>query len=166
MPKQERKQRIRDTLERFDLWELRKFHPFRLSRGERQLVALASVYAMEPSFLIADEPTTGLDRRSADKLMRELQLINKEKNVAVAVITHWIQLAADYGERIIALHNGKVLLDGDPRSTFSKAKELASTNVYPPQITQLCAELNINPLPLTISEAEKAFITIKQGGDM
>ena len=166
IPKQERKQRIRETLERFDLWELRKVHPFRLSRGERQFVALASVYAMEPTFLIADEPTTGLDRRSAVKLMKELQLINKEKDVAVAVITHWIQLAADYGERIIALHNGKVLLDGDPRSTFSKIKELASTNVYPPQITQLCAELNINPLPLTLAEAERGFIAIKNGRGM
>ncbi|NHJ01284.1 MAG: ABC transporter ATP-binding protein [Candidatus Heimdallarchaeota archaeon] len=160
MPKAERKDRVKDTLERFNLWDLRKVHPFRLSRGERQFVALASVYAMEPTLLIADEPTTGLDRISADKLMRELQAINKEKGVSVVVITHWIQLAAEYGERLIALHQGKVLLDGDPRSTFSQAKELAKTNVRPPQITQLCDNLRINPLPLTLKEAEKAIISI------
>lgn len=160
VPREERKQRVRDTLERFNLWEVRKVHPFRLSRGERQFVALASVYAMEPELLIADEPTTGLDRRSADKLMRELQNINREKNVAVTVITHWIQLAADYGERIIALHQGKVLLDGNPRSTFAQAEKLARTNVNPPQITQLCANLNITPLPLVISESENAIKAI------
>jgi energy-coupling factor transport system ATP-binding protein len=159
-PKAERKQRVRDTLERFGLWESRKTHPFRLSRGERQFVALASVYAMEPQLLIADEPTTGLDRMSANKLMQELMAINKEKGTAVAVITHWIQLAAEYGERMIALHKGKVLINADPRVTFSQTSLLAKTNVNPPQITQLCDQLQINPLPLTLEESEKSMVAL------
>jgi energy-coupling factor transport system ATP-binding protein len=88
--------------------------------------------------------------------------INKEKDTAVVVITHWIQLAAEYGERMIALHQGKVLIDADPRVTFSQAPLLAQTNVNPPQITQLCDQLQINPLPLTLEESERSMVVLLQ----
>jgi energy-coupling factor transport system ATP-binding protein len=158
--KNERKQIVRETLERFGLWEKRKSHPFRLSRGERQILALSAIYAMSPEILIADEPTTGLDRKSADELMKQLISINKEKNLNVVVITHWIQLAAEYGERIIALRDGEVLLDQDPRNAFSQTKELAKTNIMPPQISLLFSELKISPIPLTIKESEIAISSI------
>lgn len=84
-----------------------------LSGGERQLVALTAVLAVEPTIVVADEPTTLLDLRNRNELRRVLESLPQQ----VVVATHDLELAASC-ERVIVIDGGRVVADGEPRETI------------------------------------------------
>lgn len=156
---EEAEQRITEILQLLDLWDQRDLHPFRLSLGNKQRLAIACIAVLQPSALIVDEPTTGQDPRHAMAVMRLLTELRDRYGITIIVITHAMQLAADFCDRVIAMRQGAVLLDGTPREVFARHEELATTFVKPPSITQLFLELGITPPPLSVDEA----VTLLQG---
>ena len=101
--------RVRGTLERFDLAGHADHPTHLLSGGQKQLLALAAVLVTEPQVLIADEPTTLLDLRHAraiDELMRALP-------VQLVLVTHHLHLLNGF-DRVVVLHDGAVVADGPP----------------------------------------------------
>ncbi|MEZ5397251.1 MAG: ABC transporter ATP-binding protein [Bryobacterales bacterium] len=95
--------------------------PFReLSGGERQRVALASALAQQPEALLLDEPTTFLDLKHQIHLYRLMRDLAREGRMVVA-ITHDLNLAAAYADRVIALADGKVAADGPPAEVVTEA---------------------------------------------
>jgi len=103
-------QKIYDCLRFVGLLEYKKMHPQRLSRGQRQLLALASILVNDPEFIIADEPTSGLDENQGYMIMDKL--FNLAKNgKTILVITHDLTMAKNYSNRLIALHNHRIHLD-------------------------------------------------------
>jgi energy-coupling factor transport system ATP-binding protein len=104
-----------------------------------------------------DEPTTGQDPRHAIAVMRLLAGLRERYGTTVIAITHAMQLAADFCERVVAMCQGEVLLDGPPRAVFAEAETLATTFVKPPTVAQLALELGISPPPLNIDEAVAAI---------
>lgn len=135
-------------------------HPFFLSKGLRQRVAIASILALRPRVIIVDEPTTGQDARQSLEIMDFLKLLNIELGHTIIIITHDMPIVAKYAQRVIVLGNGRILADGDTRSVFQMADVLAQTYLEPPQITQLaqrCAQQGFSASTLTVEEMLKQY---------
>lgn len=154
---EEAETRVKEILEFLDLWDQAHVHPFRLSIGDKQRLAIACIAVLRPDALIIDEPTTGQDPAHAWSIMLLLQQLREMFGITVIVITHAMTLAANFCDRVIALRQGEVLLDAPPRQVFAQADKLAETFVKPPTITRLALSLGINPVPLNVDEAEAVF---------
>lgn len=116
-------------------------HPFFLSKGLRQRVAIASILALRPKVIIVDEPTTGQDSKQSIEIMNFLTQLNKESGHMIIIITHDMPIVAKYAERIIVLGLGKIITEGSPAEVFAQPEALAQTNIEPPQITQFAHQV-------------------------
>lgn len=137
-----------------------KEHPFFLTKGLRQRVAIASILAMRPRTIIVDEPTTGQDMRQSLEVMNFLRDLWEKEGHTVIIITHEMPIVAQYAQRTVVLGKGQVLMDATTRAVFSEPELLAQTFVKPPQITQLAQGLNGHHLPkdvLSVDEMEAAY---------
>ena len=135
-------------------------HPFFLTKGLRQRVAIASILAMRPNTIIVDEPTTGQDLRQSIEVMNFLRNLWEKENHTIIIITHEMPIVAQYAQRVVALAKGNVLLDGTVREVFAQPELLAQTFVKPPQITRLAQALGSYGVPqdiLTVEEMVDAF---------
>lgn len=154
------RERAYETSERvltaLNLWDKRDVHPFRLSKGDRQRLAIAAVAAMEPPLIIIDEPTTGQDFRESNAIMTLLTKMTREAGQTVVVITHAMELVAAYADLVIALGEGEVLAFGPPQTVFRDEAVLRRTFVKPPSVTALGNRLDLEPRPLTLADALEA----------
>ena len=140
--------------------ELFQTHPFFLTKGLRQRVAIASILAMRPNTIIVDEPTTGQDIHQSIEVMNFLTRLWEEEEHTVIIITHEMRIVARYAQRTVVLGQGRVLLDGPTRVVFAQPEVLKQTFVEPPQITRLGQALEANGLPgdaLSVDELYRAF---------
>ncbi len=135
-------------LERFDLSRYRNYPPHLLSGGEKQRVALASVLAMNPKYLVLDEPTSMLDpkgRRELLELLTEIKADNAEKKitdqVTIILITQYPEEALE-ADRLIILEKGKIAFDDHPKVVFQNVERLKSIGLDVP------VEFEIMPLLL------------------
>jgi energy-coupling factor transporter ATP-binding protein EcfA2 len=149
---------VEQVLRRLELWDKRELHPFQLSRGDRQRLAIAAIIVMRPRILIVDEPTTGQDMARAREIMDLLARLNRDQGMTVLTITHVMELVAEYARWVIVMHEGRVLLDGPPRQIFSRVEELRITAVSPPPVARLGLSLGLDPLPITVPEARDAIL--------
>ncbi len=90
-----------------------------LSGGERQRVFLAQALCQEPRLLVLDEPTAALDPAHQVRLMDLLEDLRRERGLTVVMVTHDINLAAMYGDRVLLLKNGRVVREGRPEDVFT-----------------------------------------------
>ncbi len=90
-----------------------QFYPANLSGGQRKRVALARAIALNPEIILYDEPTTGLDPIRSDIINELILKLQKELGVTSVVVTHDMKSAYKIADRIIMLHNGKIVADGD-----------------------------------------------------
>ncbi|MEW5816421.1 MAG: ATP-binding cassette domain-containing protein [Spirochaetota bacterium] len=135
-------------------------HPFFLTKGLRQRVAIASILAMRPRVIIVDEPTTGQDYRQSIEVMKFLKNLWEKEDHTIIIITHEMPIVAQYAERVIVLGEGRVLMDGTTREVFAEPELLVRTFVKPPQITRLAQALRHNDIPrdiLSVQEMCDAF---------
>jgi energy-coupling factor transport system ATP-binding protein len=164
LPPDDVKQIAEQAIERLDLTQYEQVHPFRLGKGDRQRVAFAGILVMRPKILIVDEPTTGQDPEKAREIMRLLTELNKEMKITVIVVTHAMELVAEFCRRVVVMGEGGILLDDSPQAIFSQPDVLARTFIRPPQICRLGLELGIKPIPLTTQDMVAALITRNQNG--
>jgi len=101
---------VDSELKRVGLQSYATCHPCSLSRGERQRLAVASVVASKPQLLLLDEPTTGLDRQSCERLMSQL-LATFNVGTTVVFASHDDQIIRTYASRAIELRHGKIVSD-------------------------------------------------------
>ncbi len=101
--------------------ELRDRWMDQLSGGERQRVILARALAQQPSLLLLDEPTQHLDIGSKVELLRRLRRLATEMRYTVLVVTHELNLAAEFSDRIVLMHKGKCLRVGVPADVYDPA---------------------------------------------
>jgi molybdate transport system ATP-binding protein len=119
LPRERRRERAHELLERFGLGERAHAPPHELSGGERQRVALARALARRPRALLLDEPLSALDARTRTSASRELALALREADVAALFVTHDFGEASLLGDRVAVLDAGRVVQEG-------KARELAA----------------------------------------
>jgi energy-coupling factor transport system ATP-binding protein len=122
---------VDEVAKKLGLHEFLNEAPYNLSRGQRQKVAVASVLAMQPSVLIVDEPTTGLDWRESLQMMALLKQLN-EDGKTVIVITHNMKVVSQFVERVVVMAGGEILADGPPHKIFLKFELLKKAHVVPP----------------------------------
>lgn len=94
-----------------------------LSGGQRQRVAIARALASEPKIILADEPISALDQKSAKKVMEILEKINKELKVTIIANLHHLEVAEKYCTRIIGINSGRVIFDGKANELNEKILE-------------------------------------------
>lgn len=129
--------------------------PFLLSRGERQLLALASVVAMEPRVLLLDEPTSGLDYRERCHVMDAVGRLH-EQGATVIMVCHDMELVADCAERCIALADGRVVADGPALQVLRDERACEHASLEPPQMVALARGLVAVAPDLARSEVAQA----------
>jgi len=136
-------------------------HPFFLSKGLRQRVAIASILALRPHVIIVDEPTTGQDMKQSLEIMDFLQDLNDKHGHTIIIITHDMPIVGLYARRVIAMAQARIMADGPTREVFTQAEVLEKTFLAPPQITQLAQadpKLGFDPGTLTVDEMLAQFM--------
>ena len=139
--------------------------PFQLSGGQMRRVAIAGVVAMNPDYLVLDEPSAGLDPRSRNAVFKEIMALHKERGIAIVLVTHSMEEAAKYANRMLVINKGKVLFDGKPTEIFSQHKEeLVEVGMDEPQIYKLSALLRDKGLTIDegITDAADLVKSIKK----
>ena len=112
--------------------------PFQLSGGQMRRVAIAGVVAMNPDYLVLDEPSAGLDPRSRNAVFREILALHKSRGIAIVLVTHSMEEAVKYANRMLVINGGKVLFDGEPAVIFKEhGDELVNVGVDVPQVYKL-----------------------------
>ena len=137
-------ERARDTVDYFGLPA--DAAPFSLSRGQRQIVALASVVVTNPDVLILDEPTSGLDYRECMVVMDAVNAA-RERGCAVVMVCHDMEVASDFATRLVVMAHGRILADGNPAQIFRNDELLRQAYVSAPQIAQLSERLAADVSP-------------------
>jgi cobalt transport protein ATP-binding subunit len=154
--------RIKEAAEDLEISHLMDKNPFFLSKGEKQRVAVAAVMAMHPDILVLDEPTTGQDFKRAKEIM-DLAVRMHDEGQTVVVITHDMNLAAEYCDRVVIMEGGRVLLDAPTREAFLAEEELNASSLRPPQVTVLGKALGYPHAWLTVDEAVETLGHAKIG---
>ena len=132
--------RVEESLKSVGMYELRDRQPHLLSGGQKQRVAIAGIIAMKPKCIIFDEATAMLDPSGRKEVMNTIKTLNKEENITVLHITHFMEEAVD-ADRIIVMEKGKKVLEGTPREVFTKVDELKRIGLDVPYMTELSKEL-------------------------
>ena len=112
-----------------------------LSGGQKQRIAIASILAMEPEYIILDEPTAMLDPQGRREVLSTIKMLNKEKGMTVILITHYMDEAVQ-ADRVIVMKKGKIIMDDIPKKVFARAEELKVLGLDIPQVTELTHMLN------------------------
>lgn len=156
---EEAKERAKKALESVGIpEEMYGQSPFELSGGQKRRVAIAGILAMEPKYLVLDEPTAGLDPKGRDEILDQISLLHKERGITVILVSHSMEDVARYVERIIVMNQGKIMYDDIPQKVFSHYKELESVGLAAPQVTYIMNALKEKGFPVktdagTIEEA-------------
>ena len=137
--------------------------PFELSGGQKRRVAIAGVLAMNPSFLILDEPTAGLDPKGRDEILDQLALLHETRGISIMLVSHSMEDIARYVERIIVMNKGHVAFDDTPKEVFSHYKELEEMGLAAPQMTYIMHALkergmDVDVTATTVEEAKDSIL--------
>ena len=160
---------VRDAMDfvGLDFDSFAKRSPFRLSGGQMRRVAIAGVIAMEPDYLILDEPSAGLDPRSRDAVFKEVMALYKKRGIAVILVTHNMEEAARYASRLLVISGGQVILDGVPHDIFTNHKdELLAASMDVPPVYKLADCLNAHGLAVErtpeLAALEKQILELRR----
>ena len=149
--------------------ELEKVSPFSLSGGQKRRVALAGILAMEPEYLILDEPVAGMDAPGKKVLFQLLHHLNKDKGITIVLVSHNMDDVAAHADRVLIMEDGTLKMDGTTREIFARKDDLTTMGLGIPQTVEFYLELrkmqiqecidsnrqtlqSENVIPLTIEE--------------
>lgn len=147
------------ALELFGLTQFADRQPATLGFGLRRKISIAAVYAMQTPFLVLDEPTTGLDRKSITELMSLVRELNQQGRTVI-LVTHDMRIVAEYAPRCMVVRDGEVVALDFTRTIFEQVGLLRSTHIEMPQISQLGRRMVQHGLRdgvLTVSEFCQAY---------
>ena len=147
VPSEEIRKRVDKALSDLGMLEYAKHEPHRLSGGQKQRVAIAGIMAMEPKCIIFDESTAMLDPLGRKEVMNSIIKLNREKNITVVMITHYMDEAA-MADRIVVLNDGEMILDGTPSEVFEQESVLVECGLAIPQCTEIVHRLRESGLTL------------------
>ena len=139
------KTRVEEALRFVDLPE--KYYqvsPLQLSGGQKRRVAIAGVLAMQPEYIILDEPAAGLDAEGKREIFDRIRRMSREQGIGVLLVSHSMEDLAEYADRIIVLDDGKKILDDRPAEVFAKREMLADCGLDVPETVKLADKLRAN----------------------
>lgn len=121
--------------------------PFELSGGQMRRVAIAGVLAMEPRYLILDEPAAGLDPKGRDRILGMVKALHEE-GVTVVMVSHSMDDCARLATRMIVMSEGTVVATDTPRNLFAQRELMDSVHLGIPEAARLCVFLREKGLSL------------------
>lgn len=139
--------------------------PFSLSGGQMRRAAIAGVIAMNPDYLILDEPTAGLDPGSRTALFAQIMSLYKKRGLAIIMVTHSMEDAARFAGRMLVINRGQIMIDGKPGEVFLKDKErLLQAGMDIPEAYKLADALRAKGmrLPYEITDAKLLLAEVKR----
>lgn len=131
-----------------------------LSGGQKQMLNLAAVMAMDPKLLILDEPTSMLDPLAARTLLDTVERINRELGVAILLTEHRLDTVFPVADRVLVMDEGILAADGKPQEIAGNLSgSMARGRLYYglPAPIRICGELGDDPVPLTVRDARKSL---------
>ena len=137
--------------------------PFQLSGGQMRRVAIAGVVALNPSYLILDEPSAGLNPFGREEIFQKIIDLHAKKGITVVLVSHNMEDISRMANRLIVIDNGQIQLDGKPIDIFmNKRKELQAAGVDVPPVSKLVEHLRDRGLPvsqqvISVDDAVKAI---------
>ena len=134
------RRRVDEALEAVGMTKYKNRAPHMLSGGQKQRVAIAGILAMEPAYIVLDEPTAMLDPIGRREVMSTLKRLNKEKNVTVIIITHNMDEAV-LADRVVVMDKGRIILDDIPEKVFADVEKIKAIGLDVPQVTEFAYEL-------------------------
>lgn len=137
--------------------------PFELSGGQKRRVAIAGVIAMEPSVLVLDEPTAGLDPLGVESILKNIHDYHQAKNATIILVSHSMEEVARTVDRLVVVSEARIPFNGTPREVFSHGAELEDMGLGVPQITRVFYRLrelgaDIAPSVYTVEQAKTALL--------
>lgn len=159
---EETEKRVDDALKAVDMLRFKKSTPHNLSGGQKQRIAIAGIISMLPECIVLDEPTAMLDPKGRKEIISTIKKLNREKNITVILITHFMEEAQD-ADRVIVLDKGKITADSTPKEVFGDISLLKSAGLDVPQTTELLYNLkkrglDVKTQAISVEEAAKEII--------
>ena len=139
--------RVDEALARVGMENYRHHAPHLLSGGQKQRVAIAGVLAMRPQCLALDEPTAMLDPQGRQEVLSTVHKLNKEENITVVYITHFMEEAVT-ADRVIVMEQGKIVMEGRPQDIFIHVEQLKGLGLDVPVAAEVAFRLREKGLPL------------------
>lgn len=166
-------QRVKESMQLvgLDYEEFKDESPFELSGGQKRRVAIASILAMKPKYLILDEPTAGLDPEGRDEILGELRKIYESSDdMTVIIVSHSMEDIANLADRVIVMNDGEIFADDIPQNIYNRETELENIGLDIPQITKATRMLEkkgykFDKVILTVEEAYNELIKQLGGKD-
>ncbi len=137
------RQRVDDALKTVGMYDYRMKAPHKLSGGQKQRVAVAGIIAMKPECIVLDEPTAMLDPSGRKDVINTIKKLNKEENITIILITHYMDEAVQ-ANRVIVVDDGKIEMDGTPKDIFGDVEKVKSMGLDVPQSTELIHNLKLD----------------------
>ncbi len=148
IPSQEIRKRVDDALAVVRMSEFATKAPHLLSGGQKQKVAIAGIIAMKPDCIILDESTSMLDPRGRKEVMSTVKKLNKEENITLIHITHFMEEAVD-ADYIYVMEEGEIVLEGTPKKVFLNIEQLQNLGLDVPPMTLLSSELRKHDIQIS-----------------
>ena len=159
-------ERVKEAIELvgLDYETVKDRSPFELSGGQKRRVAIAGVVAMRPEVLILDEPTAGLDPKAHKDVLNMVEEVHRRTGNITIFVSHNMADIARLSDKILVIHNGKLVTKGSPKEVFSQKETLRSVGLDLPPVTEFTEglrERGIN-LSATILDVDEAAAQIAE----
>ena len=109
-------------------------NPFQLSHGEKRKIAIASILMLNPSVLILDEPTIGLDAESKRNFAKLIRMLKNRFHKTIIIVSHDTDFLLPLVDHVVVLHDKHVVMEGDKYTVFKEVKKLKQYGVKVPQL--------------------------------
>ena len=168
VPTEEIWERVEKSLKAVGMYAFRNQSPNKLSGGQKQRVAIAGIVAMKPKCIVLDEPTAMLDPLGRKDVLNVLHELNRQENVTVILITHYMEEVIDI-DKLYVMDDGKLVMSGTPKEIFSQVEKLNELRLDVPHVTELAYELQKEGVPLkngilTSEEFTEELIRVRNEG--
>ena len=168
VPTEEIWERVEKSLKAVGMYAFRNQSPNKLSGGQKQMIAIAGIVAMKPKCIVLDEPTAMLDPLGRKDVLNVLHELNRQENVTVILITHYMEEVIDI-DKLYVMDDGKLVMSGTPREIFSQVEKLKELRLDVPHVTELAYELQKEGVPLkngilTSEEFTEELIRVRNEG--
>lgn len=168
VPTEEIWERVEKSLKAVGMYAFRNQSTNKLSGGQKQRVAIAGIVAMKPKCIVLDEPTAMLDPLGRKDVLNVLHELNRQENVTVILITHYMEEVIDI-DKLYVMDDGKLVMSGTPREIFSQVEKLKKLRLDVPHVTELAYELQKEGVPLkngilTSEEFTEELIRVRNEG--
>lgn len=147
VPPEEIRERVDEAIKNVGMADYARSSPNRLSGGQKQRVAVAGILAMSPECIVLDEATAMLDPKGRAEVMDTARRLNKEKNITLIAITHYMDEAL-CADKVLVMDKGKIKLSGPPGEVFRQADLIEELGLKLPEICVIANKLRKAGLPI------------------